>query len=109
MRFASLALMFLLVCCSCGRKADNGFEEPLNTRLVSLPDGTEIRAEVLINPTEMARGMPAARSSKSPPIHHLARQNLTTACSTAAITSNNTSSNCAPARPGGWGFAPGKS
>jgi uncharacterized membrane protein (UPF0127 family) len=57
MRFASLVLMFLLVCCGCGRKADNGVVEPLNTRLVSLPDGTEIRAEVLINPTEMARGM----------------------------------------------------
>ena len=57
MRFVSLALVILLVCCGGGRQAENGMEEQLNTRVVTLPDGAEIRAEVLIKPAEMARGM----------------------------------------------------
>ena len=57
MRFVSLALVILLVCCGCDRQAENSVEEQLNTRIVTLPDGAEIRAEVLIKPAEMARGM----------------------------------------------------
>jgi uncharacterized membrane protein (UPF0127 family) len=57
MRLMSTVLSVLLVCCGCGRNADNGLEEQLNTRIVTLPDGAEIRVEVLIKPAEMARGM----------------------------------------------------
>ena len=57
MRFVSLALVILLVCCGGDRQAENSVEEQLNTRIVTLPDGAEIRAEVLIKPAEMARGM----------------------------------------------------
>ena len=57
MRLVSLVLVVLLVCGGCGRQAENGAEEQLNTRIVTLADGTEIRAEVLTKPAEMARGM----------------------------------------------------
>ncbi len=55
MRFLLLALSSLLLCLSCTPKADT--VEDLKTRLVTLPDGRQIRAEVLIAPAEMARGM----------------------------------------------------
>lgn len=55
MRFFPLVVLVLLVAFGCGPKG--GAVEDLKTRLVILPDGREIRAEVLIRPAEMARGM----------------------------------------------------
>ena len=55
MRFLPIALLAVLLC--VGRGPKGGAVEDLKTRLVILPDGREIRAEVLIQPSEMARGM----------------------------------------------------
>jgi uncharacterized protein len=57
MRIVSLALMVLLAGCSSGRKAEDDLEQRLKTRIVTLADGAEIRAEVLVKPDEMAHGM----------------------------------------------------
>ena len=55
MQFPRLGLFAVFLCCGCGPKTDN--LEDLNTRVVTLPDGGQIRAEVLTKPEEMARGM----------------------------------------------------
>jgi len=57
MRFFPLGLLTLLLCVGCGPKSKGGAVADLKTRLVTLPDGREIRAEVLVKPAEMARGM----------------------------------------------------
>jgi len=57
MRFFPLGLLTLLICVGCGPKGEGRAVEDLKTRLVTLPDGREIRAEVLVKPAEMARGM----------------------------------------------------
>jgi uncharacterized protein len=57
MRFFPLALLTLLICAGCSPKGEGGAVEDLKARLVTLPDGREIRAEVLVKPAEMARGM----------------------------------------------------
>jgi uncharacterized membrane protein (UPF0127 family) len=55
MRFLSLALFSLLLCLSCAPKTDT--VDDIKTRLIALPDGRQIRAEVLVSPAEMSRGM----------------------------------------------------
>jgi uncharacterized membrane protein (UPF0127 family) len=55
MRFFVPLLWMVLVQSACGPKTV-GLDE-LNMRTVKLPDGTEIRAEVEINPVDMQRGM----------------------------------------------------
>jgi uncharacterized protein len=55
MRSARFALLGLLVYFGCGPQTEP--VEDLNTRIVTLPGGREIRAEVMIKPAEMARGM----------------------------------------------------
>jgi uncharacterized membrane protein (UPF0127 family) len=57
MRSASLALLAVLVCCGCSPKSGDALEDQITTRTITLPDGTEIRVEVLIKPADMARGM----------------------------------------------------
>ena len=52
---ARLWIFCLLAFTGCGRKTNE--TEALNTRLVTLPDGGQIRAEVLVNPAEIQRGM----------------------------------------------------
>ena len=42
---------------SCGDGPKTAGLEALNTRVVTLPDGRQIRAEVMINPAEVSRGM----------------------------------------------------
>src|SRR5690348_486840 len=55
MRSARFALVGLLVYFGCGPQTEP--VEDLNTRIVTLPGGREIRAEVMLKPAEMARGM----------------------------------------------------
>ncbi len=55
MRSPRLALLVALLSFGCGPKEDN--LDVLSTRPVTLPDGSQIRAEVMIKPDEVARGM----------------------------------------------------
>src|ERR1700737_2708355 len=57
MRSLLPVLLVLVSCISCSDGPKTAGLEALNTRLVSLPDGRQIRAEVLINPAEISRGM----------------------------------------------------
>jgi len=50
-----LLLTGLVVYCGCGPQTET--LEDLNTRVVTLPDGSEVRAEVLVKPADMERGM----------------------------------------------------
>jgi len=45
----------VLLLASCG--PNGGDSEDLHTRAITLPDGSEIRAEVLVKPAEIQRGM----------------------------------------------------
>jgi uncharacterized membrane protein (UPF0127 family) len=54
MRLAALLLLALALA-GCGPKTDTLAD--FGSRLVTLPAGRQIRAEVLINPQDMARGM----------------------------------------------------
>jgi len=54
MRSAALFLLALTLA-GCGSKPDA--VEDFDTRTVTLPSGRQIRAEVLINPQDLARGM----------------------------------------------------
>jgi uncharacterized protein len=54
MRFAALLLAALMLA-GCGPKPDA--VEDYGTRMVTLPGGQQVRAEVLINPQDLARGM----------------------------------------------------
>ncbi len=54
MRSASLLLLALMLA-GCGPKRDP--MEDYGTRMVKLPGGREVRAEVMINPQDLARGM----------------------------------------------------
>jgi uncharacterized membrane protein (UPF0127 family) len=53
--FMVRVLLLTVVLAGCGRKSST--LEDLNTRLVKLPDGSEIRAEVVTHPADMMRGM----------------------------------------------------
>jgi uncharacterized membrane protein (UPF0127 family) len=55
MRSRRLVLVVALLSFGCGPKEDN--IDVLRTRLVTLPDGSQIRAEVRIKPDEVAQGM----------------------------------------------------
>jgi len=55
MRSPRLAVLVALLSFGCGPKEDN--LDVLSTRPVTLPDGSQIRAEVMIKPDEVARGM----------------------------------------------------
>lgn len=57
MRLWLPAVLAISLCCGCGRKSESGFEAPIDSTVVTLPDGTQIGAEVLIKPAEMERGM----------------------------------------------------
>jgi len=50
-------VLAIAICLSCGRNPDESVGEQLQTTLVTLPDGIEIRAEVLMKSSEMAHGM----------------------------------------------------
>jgi uncharacterized protein len=54
MRIAAL-LLLVLILASCG--ARRSAEEQLNNRMVTLPGGQRIEAEVMVRPEDMARGM----------------------------------------------------
>lgn len=56
MRPRVLVCLALLLCVSCGVPQTESLDV-LTTRIVTLPDGAEIRAEVKIKPEEMAQGM----------------------------------------------------
>jgi uncharacterized membrane protein (UPF0127 family) len=45
----------LVAACGCGSR--NTIEDTLDTRTVKLPNGSEVRAEVMIRPVDMQRGM----------------------------------------------------
>jgi uncharacterized membrane protein (UPF0127 family) len=53
--WCSLCIVLLLFCAGCG--PDTTGVEELRLRKVTLPDGQQIRAEVMIKNDEMARGM----------------------------------------------------
>jgi uncharacterized membrane protein (UPF0127 family) len=57
MRIWFPVVLAVSLCCGCSRKSESGFAAPLDSTIVTLPDGTEIGAEVLMKPAEMARGM----------------------------------------------------
>jgi uncharacterized protein len=56
MRFSVPALMVVCLCLSCSR-TDDGSSDQASTSAIGMPDGTEIRAEVLTKPKEMQLGM----------------------------------------------------
>ena len=56
MRFF-VPVLLLSLCVACSRSGDDTVKDQINTAAVTLPDGTEIRAEVLTGQAEMARGM----------------------------------------------------
>lgn len=56
MRFSVPALAALCFCLACSHNTDSSADQ-LNTTAVTLPDGTEIRAEVLTRSDEMEHGM----------------------------------------------------
>ena len=52
------ALLLVLVCMSLIGWNDNSTTlEDYDARIVTLPDGSTVKAEVMMNPTDMARGM----------------------------------------------------
>ena len=52
------ALLLVLVCIGLIGCNDNSTTlEDYDARIVTLPDGTTVKAEVMMNPTDMARGM----------------------------------------------------
>ena len=51
-----LGFLLALCACGCGSKETSTVDD-LNTRIVTLPAGQQIRAEVLTNGEDMARGM----------------------------------------------------
>ena len=55
MRFLLPGLFLAAFCCGCSHNT-SGLED-LNTQVVTLPGGDQIRAEILIKPNEMSRGM----------------------------------------------------
>jgi uncharacterized membrane protein (UPF0127 family) len=55
MRSLLLVLPGALLCFGCGPKVDSA--EDLNTLVVTLPDGHQIRTELLTKPAEIAHGM----------------------------------------------------
>jgi|SRR5215467_13787987 len=57
MRSFGLVLLALGLCLGCARKNDESSGDQINTSIVILPDGSEIRAEVLTKPSEMEHGM----------------------------------------------------
>ena len=59
MRFAALLLAALMLA-GCGPKPDA--VEDYGTRMVTLPGGQQVRAEVLINPQDLAREFGASAS-----------------------------------------------
>jgi len=56
MRFLVPALLVMCVCLGCSRTDDTSGDQ-LGTIAVTLPGGTEIRAEVLTKPADMEHGM----------------------------------------------------
>jgi uncharacterized membrane protein (UPF0127 family) len=56
MRFLGPALLLALLCLSCAPNNTASLDE-LNTRVVTLPGGAQIRAEVMIKPDEIRHGM----------------------------------------------------
>jgi len=56
MRFLLPVLVALVVCASCGGPRTESLED-LSLQVITLPDGRQIRAEVMIKPEEMTRGM----------------------------------------------------
>jgi uncharacterized membrane protein (UPF0127 family) len=54
MRFFILVAALAVLCVSCGSRTTD--ENPITTRTVTLPDGTKIRAEVMLSAVDMARG-----------------------------------------------------
>jgi uncharacterized protein len=57
MRSCAFVLAVALFCSGCARNSDENAADQLNTTAVSLPDGTEIRAEVLTKSADMEHGM----------------------------------------------------
>jgi len=57
MRSVLPVLLVLATSISCGDSPKTAGLEALNTRVVTLPNGGQIRAEVMINPAEVSRGM----------------------------------------------------
>ena len=57
MRFFVFVLAVVSFCSGCARNSDENAGDQLNTTAVTLPDGTEIRAEVLTKPADMQHGM----------------------------------------------------
>jgi len=55
MRYFPLCVVLALALSGCGR--DSADADVLETRTVTLPNGTRIRAEVKIRPFDMQRGM----------------------------------------------------
>jgi uncharacterized membrane protein (UPF0127 family) len=54
--FLLAAALLVLAAAGCSR-SDSGESDMLNTRVVTLPDGFQIKAEVLVTEAEMMRGM----------------------------------------------------
>jgi uncharacterized membrane protein (UPF0127 family) len=57
MRLLLPAVLAISICIGCSRENPDRVEDQLNSQSITLPDGSEIRAEVLINPAEMEHGM----------------------------------------------------
>ena len=47
----------LALCAGCSHENPDNVEEQLKSQAITLPDGREIQAEVLVNPAEMEHGM----------------------------------------------------
>ncbi len=57
MRLLLPAVLAMSFCVGCSHQNPDTVEEQLNSQSIILPDGSEIRAEVLTNPVEMEHGM----------------------------------------------------
>ena len=57
MRLLLRAALAMSLCAGCSHQNPDSVNEPLNSESIILPDGSEIRAEVLTNPVEMEHGM----------------------------------------------------
>lgn len=57
MRFFALLLPVILFCPGCSHNTSESSGDQLDTTTVTLPDGSEIRAEILTKPSEMEHGM----------------------------------------------------
>jgi uncharacterized membrane protein (UPF0127 family) len=57
MRLWLPAVLALSLCAGCSRENSDSVGEQLNSELITLPDGREIRAEVLTDPAAMEHGM----------------------------------------------------